>query len=63
MTAAEPEISVVCPVFNEEEGVLEFYNRTTSALESISPSVRHQILFVNDGSADGTSSILHKLAI
>lgn len=62
MTAALPLISVVAPVFNEEDGVVEFYDRTTKAMEAISPPVRHELVFVNDGSTDGTLDILRKLA-
>lgn len=55
-------MSVVCPVFNEEEIVDEFYRRVSTAMKSISPAVDYTILFVNDGSSDGTAEMLDKLA-
>jgi len=48
--------SIVVPVFNEETVLPEFYNRLTGVIETLSGTF--EILFVNDGSADGTESIL-----
>ncbi len=58
----KPLLSVVAPVYNEEEGVAEFYDRTTRALEGISPALEHELIFVNDGSTDDTLAILRKIA-
>ena len=44
------EISVVTPVHNEEKNILEFINRTTNALSSITDNFR--IILVDDGSTD-----------
>lgn len=55
-------VSVVSPVFNEEETVDEFYRRATAALQSISPPVDYELLFVDDGSTDDTATVLGKLA-
>lgn len=57
-----PLVSVVAPVFNEDRGVEEFYDRTTAAMEAIVPPVAHEIVFVNDGSVDDSLEILEKLA-
>jgi undecaprenyl-phosphate 4-deoxy-4-formamido-L-arabinose transferase len=47
-----PSLSLVVPVFNERETVDELYRRTVAALE---PTGRtFEILFVDDGSTDGT---------
>lgn len=54
-------ISVVCPVHCEEEGLREFYDRTTAAMEAIEPPVSHELIFVNDGSTDDSLSIMRKL--
>lgn len=62
MSAAPRTVSVVCPVFNEEDGIYEFYTRATKALEALAPSCSYELLFVNDGSRDNTSEILNKLA-
>jgi dolichol-phosphate mannosyltransferase len=62
MSMDAPLVSVVAPVFNEEEGIAEFYERTTKAMEAISPPVRHELVFVNDGSSDGSLDVLRKIA-
>jgi polyisoprenyl-phosphate glycosyltransferase len=54
------EISVVIPVFNEEQIIGELYSRLTKVLTSITPE--YELLFVNDGSKDNTLSILKKYA-
>lgn len=45
-----PEISVVLPVFNEEAGLAELYRRVKAVLDDT--ALRHEIIFVNDGSRD-----------
>ncbi|HVF75637.1 MAG TPA: glycosyltransferase family 2 protein [Acidimicrobiales bacterium] len=58
----KPLLSVVAPVYCEEEGIASFYERTTRAVEAIDPPVDHELVFVNDGSTDDTLSVLRKLA-
>ena len=55
---ADDLISLVAPVFNEEETLPEFYRRVCAALEGL----RFELLLVDDGSADATASILADLA-
>jgi len=55
------KISFVVPVYNEEKGLLRFYD------ELFLPEVKklnidYEIIFVNDGSKDKTLEILHGLA-
>jgi len=54
-------ISVVVPVFNEREVIDAFYERATAALEAIG-RVDHELLFVDDGSTDGSYERLVELA-
>lgn len=62
MVEPKPLLSVVAPVYCEEDGIRLFYERTTRAVEAIEPPVDHELVFVNDGSTDDTLSVLRKLA-
>ncbi len=46
------ELSVIIPVFNEQEIIPQLYSRLSAAVESITPN--YELLFVNDGSKDAT---------
>jgi glycosyltransferase involved in cell wall biosynthesis len=52
-------ISIVVPCFNEEEVLRTTNRRLISVLEQL--SLRFEILYVDDGSTDGTAEILHEL--
>lgn len=56
-----PLVSVVCPIFREEQTIKEFYRRATEVLESVDPGIRHEIVFVNDGSDDGSGEQLRAI--
>ncbi|HTN46569.1 MAG TPA: glycosyltransferase family 2 protein [Flavipsychrobacter sp.] len=49
-TGEQIDISIVVPVFNEEQIIDELVRRTVAAAEVISPA--YEIIFVNDGSKD-----------
>ena len=53
---AEVLCSVVIPVYNEELVVAETYRRLKSVMEPLGEL--YELIFVNDGSRDGTSEIL-----
>ena len=53
-------LSVVVSVYNEEKALEEFYRETTHVLEHISWD--YELLFVNDGSRDGSQDILDRMA-
>lgn len=58
---APPElVSIVCPCFNEEGGLLEFVSRLGEVLGPTGQD--YEIVFVNDGSRDGTLAEMHALA-
>ena len=52
-------VSIVIPVFNEEENILELHRRITSAAESWNED--YEVVVVNDGSSDGTSARLAEI--
>ena len=55
------KISVVIPMYYEEEVAQECYNRMSSVLRGIE-GYEYEIVFVNDGSKDKTLEILEKIA-
>jgi undecaprenyl-phosphate 4-deoxy-4-formamido-L-arabinose transferase len=56
MTRAVPELSVVIPVYNEEQVLPGLFARLYPALDALGRS--YEILFVNDGSRDRSASLL-----
>ncbi|MBW2295233.1 MAG: glycosyltransferase family 2 protein [Deltaproteobacteria bacterium] len=60
MVRSAPELSVVIPVLDEEANIPLLYDRLRTAL---GPAVESfELIFVNDGSRDGSLAALHKLA-
>ena len=57
---SHPVFSVVIPIFNEEEVLPELHQRLTRAMEAMQAS--YELLFVNDGSRDGSIDLLRNLA-
>lgn len=55
------KISVVIPMYYEEEVANECYNRTKKVLNGLE-NYDHEIIFVNDGSKDKTLPILKEIA-
>lgn len=53
------DVSVVVPVFDEEEVIEELVSRVGAALERA--AVEYELIFVNDGSKDGTLERLRRL--
>jgi len=53
-----PELSVVIPVYNEEEGLPELFARLYPALDAL--GVNYEVLFTNDGSRDRSAAILRE---
>lgn len=53
------ELSVVVPSYNEEENIAALYGRLSPALNKI--TAEHEILFIDDGSVDGTVAEIEKL--
>lgn len=55
----DPVVSVVLPVYNEEEVLPETLRRLTAALESVGEPF--EVVIVNDGSRDGTMRIVREV--
>ena len=56
--SAGPEVSVVVPVYNEEEGLKALFARLYPALDAL--GVGYEILFVDDGSSDRSLELLRE---
>jgi undecaprenyl-phosphate 4-deoxy-4-formamido-L-arabinose transferase len=56
---ADPALSIVIPVFNEAATLPDLHERLARALKDLGRT--YEILFVDDGSTDGSASILHAL--
>ncbi|MBI5640709.1 MAG: glycosyltransferase family 2 protein [Nitrospirae bacterium] len=53
------KVSVVIPLYNEEENVMELYGRLKHVLEAMKSG--YEIIFVDDGSTDSTFSLVEKI--
>lgn len=53
------EYSVIIPVYNEQESIRPLYCRLREAMDGLGKS--YEIIFINDGSTDGTFGILESL--
>jgi polyisoprenyl-phosphate glycosyltransferase len=59
--AGVPLVSIVVPVFNEEEGLAELQRRIDEALGGIGGGF--EVVYVDDGSVDGSAALLEALAV
>ena len=56
MNRAAPDISLVVPVYNEEEVLPALFARLYPALDALGRS--YELIFVNDGSRDHSAALL-----
>ncbi|WP_329137280.1 glycosyltransferase family 2 protein [Streptomyces sp. NBC_00670] len=56
-----PLISYVLPVYNEQDGIAAFHAELTAALDG-RPDLDAELVYVNDGSSDGSLALLTALA-
>jgi dolichol-phosphate mannosyltransferase len=55
----EPRISVIAPVYNEEQLIREFYRRVRAVMERLNEP--WELVLINDGSQDQTPELLNAL--
>ena len=58
---SKPILWIVIPCYNEQEVLEEFHTEVGKVFSAV-PDCRFRFLFVNDGSRDGTLSIIRRLA-
>ncbi|MFF4251337.1 glycosyltransferase family 2 protein [Streptomyces sp. NPDC001663] len=69
LAAVEPDpeptgralVSYVLPVFNEQDGIAAFHGELTAALDA-RPELDFELVYVNDGSTDGSLALLKGFA-
>jgi dolichol-phosphate mannosyltransferase len=57
---SSPELSVVVPVFNEQENLPQLYQRLVATLDRV--GLVYELILVDDGSRDQSMPIMHELA-
>lgn len=55
-------LGLIVPCYNEQEVLDLFYSETSRVLASLSAEYDCELVFVDDGSADGTLSVMERLA-
>jgi dolichol-phosphate mannosyltransferase len=63
MTSEPPLVSVVCPAFDEEEVLPPFHASLGHSLQPLVGPYRLEIIYVDDGSRDGTLDVLRRLSV
>jgi dolichol-phosphate mannosyltransferase len=62
MKIAKPLLSVVSPVYEEEEALPHFHRALAQVLDALAADYDAEVLYVDDGSRDGTLPLLRRLA-
>ena len=62
MPPEHPLVSIVSPVYQEEEGIEEFHRRLVASMEGIDDDLAFEVVYVNDGSKDRSLELLEKIA-
>ena len=51
------KLSIVIPIFNERASLPELYRRVRAVLDGM-PAIEHRVIYVNDGSTDGSLEVM-----
>lgn len=57
----EQSISIVISLFNEEKGIVHFWNSLKEVLNNMSEKINFELLWVNDGSTDNTQKLIDNI--
>lgn len=59
----QKSISIIIPVYNEQENISTVYTQVTAVLQSLQSVYQYEFIFINDGSKDASWSLLAQLAL
>jgi glycosyltransferase involved in cell wall biosynthesis len=62
MSASVWKLSVICPAFQEEVVLPRFHAELATVLDALPPEYQTEVIYVDDGSDDGTLQVLRALA-
>lgn len=62
MPSGNCELSIVIPVYCEQESLPELYRRVTAVLNGPATISNYEVIFINDGSTDRTPELLREIA-
>jgi len=63
MTELRPLVSIVCPAYHEEEVLPLFHQELSRVLAPLEPQYHFEILYIDDGSRDGTLQAMKAVAL
>ncbi|MDY3555174.1 glycosyltransferase family 2 protein [Gemmata sp. JC717] len=55
-------VSIVCPAYEEADALPHFHAELVRVLDRLGPDYRAEVIYADDGSADGTLGVLRELA-
>lgn len=58
---AKPLVSIIAPVYNEKDVLTEFLRRTVSSIEPLLGQYKFELVWVDDGSTDGSLALAKQL--
>ena len=62
MSTSLPRLSIVCPAYQEEEVLPRFHAVLSDMLAGLAEDYQVEVVYVDDGSTDGTLGVLRQLA-
>jgi len=62
MTDRRTIVSIVCPAYHEQEALPAFHHELSRVLAPLEGDYRFEVLYIDDGSRDGTLAAMKKVA-
>ena len=61
VTTPHPRLSIVIPVYNEQEGIAVFHNQLSEVVQKVAHE-SYEIIYSDDGSSDNTATLIRDMA-